>query len=61
MKGIKNHIKRFIKNEDGMEFIQVAVIVLAVIALAAAAYVLYQNVGNSIKGVDTSIPAAPAM
>jgi len=50
--------KRFQNDQNGMEFIEVAAIVIGAIALAAAIYVLMKNVGDSVSGVSVSIPAA---
>ena len=38
MKALKRKFRRFMSDDNGMEFIQVAVIILAAIALAGAAY-----------------------
>lgn len=46
---------RFVHDDNGMEFIQVAVIVLATIALAAVAYALYGKVKTAIEGVNVNI------
>ena len=47
---------RFLRDDEGMEFIQVAVIVLGTIALAAAFYALVKSVGDNIKATGTTIP-----
>ena len=49
MKAFKKRLVSFVKNESGMEFIQVAVIVLAVALLAAFIYRFYTKIGQQIE------------
>jgi len=58
MKRIAKRLKRFLNDDNGMEFIQVAAIVVGAIALAAAVYVLMNNVGNTVidVGKELDIP-----
>lgn len=55
MKNIRARVKSFLKDDNGMEFIQVAVIVVAVLMLAAAAYYLYTQAGVKINEVADNI------
>lgn len=61
MKALKRKFRRFMSDDNGMEFIQVAVIILAAIALAGAAYVMYTHVADALKKTPVSIPSAPGM
>lgn len=49
MKAFKKRLVSFVKNESGMEFIQVAVIVLAVAILAGFIYAFYKKIGQKIE------------
>lgn len=49
MKAFKKRLVSFVKNESGMEFIQVAVIVLAVAILAGFIYGFYTKIGQKIE------------
>lgn len=49
MKAFKKRLVSFVKNESGMEFIQVAVIVLAVAILAGFIYHFYTLIGQKIE------------
>ena len=55
MKNLMNRIKAFIHDEDGMEFIQVAVIIVAVGVLAVIVYQLYKSTGEKIKVASEKI------
>lgn len=56
MKALKRKFRRFMSDDNGMEFIQVAVIILAALALAGAAYVMYTHVADALKDTTVSIP-----
>ncbi len=55
MKNLMKRIKAFINDEDGMEFIQVAVIIVAVGILAIAVYNLYVSTGSKISEASEKI------
>ena len=58
MKKLIAKIRRFHNDENGMEFIEVAAIVVGAIALAAAIFILMKNLGDKVSTVDVSIPQA---
>lgn len=55
MKKLASKFHRFVHDEDGMEFIQVAVIVLGVMVLVAAAWAIYNRVNEEMGKVPDKI------
>ena len=55
MKTLKAKFRRFVKNEDGMEFMQVAVIVLGAILLVAAVWLIYNKVNTELQKIPDQI------
>ena len=55
MNKMRNKIKSFICDENGMEFIQVVGIIIGAIALVGAVYILMQRVGNEIVTVGKEL------
>ena len=58
MKKLIARFKRFSNDNDGMEFIQVAIIILGVIIAAAGMYALYTTVKTSLTNMQVTIPSA---
>lgn len=60
MKALKEKFARFLKDDNGMEFIAVAIIVAAGVILAGLIVGLYDTVSGKISGVsgDFKLPAA---
>ena len=56
MKKLIRKLKSFMNDEQGMEFIEVAGIIIGAIALVGAIFVLMNNFGNAVKSVPISIP-----
>ena len=52
---IKNLFRRFIKEEDGMELLQVAIIVLVAVALAIAVWRLAARVEAQVNDAANAI------
>ena len=61
MKKLVAKFKRFQNDQEGMEFIEVAAIVIGAIALAAAIYVLMKKVGDAVSGQTVTIPTDTGM
>ena len=55
MNALKARFKRFVHNEGGMEFMQVAVIVLGAILLIAAIWAIYNTINNQISTIPDQI------
>ena len=55
MRKTVERFRRFLSDDNGMEFIQVAAIVVGAIALAGAIYILMRNVGNAVVGVGSQL------
>ncbi len=55
MKKLVNKIKRFKNDENGMEFIQVGVIVLGVMLLVAAVWLIYNKINSELVEVPSQI------
>ena len=58
MKKLIARFKRFSNDNEGMEFIQVAIIILGVIIAAAGMYALYKTVSDALSNMSVSIPSA---
>ncbi len=58
MKTLKAKFRRFVKNEDGMEFMQVAVIVLGAILLIAAIWLIYEQIEGQLSVIPQQIDLA---
>lgn len=58
MKKLIARFKRFSNDNEGMEFIQVAIIILGVIIAAAGMYALYKTVSDALTGMTVTIPNA---
>ena len=54
---MKNYFKRFIKDEDGSEFIQFALILLIVAILAVVIYAIADSVKDKLLGAKDAIDA----
>lgn len=55
MKALKRKLQRFVRNEGGMEFMQVAVIVLGAILLIAAVWAIYNAINNQLVNIPANI------
>jgi Flp pilus assembly pilin Flp len=55
MNRIKSYLKRFAKDEDGAELIEVAIAIALVAAVAAIIFVLIQTVGGKVEEAQTMI------
>lgn len=63
MEKIRNYFRRFMKEEEGMEFLQVVIIVAIVAGLAAALYVLVvqpmyarlEEAGQAIEDITSDV------
>ena len=55
MKVLKAKFKRFVHNDGGMEFMQVAVIVLGAILLIAAVWAIYNAINNQLTAIPGNI------
>jgi hypothetical protein len=58
MKKLIARFKRFSDDNEGMEFIQVAIIILGVIIAAAGMYALYRTVAGALENMQVTIPNA---
>ena len=58
MKSLKRRFQKFVGDENGMEFIQVAVIVLAVVAIAAIIWLMYDAVKQGVQDAADAVPDA---
>lgn len=54
---IKNYTKDFIKGDDGMEFLQVAIIVCLVVGLIAVLVYLFDAVWDKIEAAGEEVNA----
>ncbi len=61
MKRMRDFLKRFVKEEDGMEFLQVALIVVAVLTCMGAIIALMNSVSNSLTTAGNQIDSQLAV
>jgi Flp pilus assembly pilin Flp len=55
MNKLKKYLVRFAKCEDGVEFIEVAIVMMIVVVLAAAFYALYSAVSDKVGEVEDMV------
>lgn len=56
MKSLKEKFQRFMSDDNGMEFIAIAVIVAGAILLAGIAVTLYSNAKGALDAANKEIP-----
>lgn len=57
MDRFKQYCKRFIKEDDGMELLQVAIVVLIAAALATVIWQLAKNVQTKLETAQSAVDA----
>lgn len=55
MKELKSYAREFIQDEEGMEFLQVAIIVVMVVGLIAVLAFLFTKIGNKISDAGNAV------